>query len=330
MKMSYLIGIASLVIATAVTVTACSGKKDSGNSGGGESSVAATNEGGDESSMEEASDKEVKYYLRGGRFKGDQTIAQIIELIQNGEIDGGAEVSNFDLGIDAPLAIIPELAQELDKAGIQESDFTVEITTDGKGIVITDYTGRPVNITIPATIEGFPVLAIGENAFIRSGITSVVIPEGVIELMPGAFSYNPLLTSVTLPNSLKRIGGSTFNTTGYAIQHGNVVETGGSVGNGAFESSGITSIKIPANTIVEQSAFYQCTSLKTITLGNNVTLEHTVFNSCSSLETVIVEGTLRGNFSNSAGSGAATFGQCEKLSLASQKTLRDIGYKNSF
>lgn len=56
----------------------------------------------------------------------------------------------------------------------------------------------------------YPVTAIGLNAFHFSNLTSVVIPEGVIELQTGSFSFNENLKSITLPSTLKIIGEDSF------------------------------------------------------------------------------------------------------------------------
>ena len=45
------------------------------------------------------------------------------------------------------------------------SDFKYDLTKDGKGIMIYDYTGKGGKVVIPPTIEDFPVVEIGKNAF---------------------------------------------------------------------------------------------------------------------------------------------------------------------
>ena len=100
-------------------------------------------------------------------------------------------------------------------------------------------------IEIPSTCtinnENYDVKAIGERAFIMSGITSVTIPEGFEAILQAAFGMCYALSSVTLPESL------TF------------------ISDNAFRMSGISSITIPKKvTTVGANAFTDCSNLKTI------------------------------------------------------------------
>ena len=46
-----------------------------------------------------------------------------------------------------------------------ESDFTVTLTDDNTGVLITRYRGSAATVRIPATIQGMPVREIGREAF---------------------------------------------------------------------------------------------------------------------------------------------------------------------
>jgi len=56
-------------------------------------------------------------------------------------------------------------------------------------------------ITLPKNLR-----TVGKNVFKNSGLTSIVIPEGVTLIGDYAFSYCKALTSVVLPKSLERVG----------------------------------------------------------------------------------------------------------------------------
>jgi hypothetical protein len=111
-----------------------------------------------------------------------------------------------------------------------ESDFTVTLTDDGKGAVITNYVGKSTSVVIPSTIQGMPVreierlidTGIRESVAQKHLITSVVIPEGVTLIGVHAFENFSKLSSVTLPSTLEIINDQ------------------------AFSSSPITDIKLPA------------------------------------------------------------------------------------
>ena len=77
--------------------------------------------------------------------------------------------------------------------------------------VILSYLGKESRITIPATIGGYPVTSIEEAAFRNTSVSTVVIPDSVIEIGWFAFADCKSLTSVTLPASLESIGYGAFD-----------------------------------------------------------------------------------------------------------------------
>jgi hypothetical protein len=62
------------------------------------------------------------------------------------------------------------------------SDFVV----NAEG-VITKYTGFDIVVVIPATIGGKKVTAIGDEAFKKADITSVIIPNGITDIGKSRF-----------------------------------------------------------------------------------------------------------------------------------------------
>jgi hypothetical protein len=114
------------------------------------------------------------------------------------------------------------------------NDFSYELFdsdgSDGRkygisaGIEITGYSGNGGKVVIPATIEGYPVVAIGYHAFMGSqgtdngpqyypayGITEVVIPDTVGIIYAEAFVGCRKLKTINLPVSLKHMSGRVFN-----------------------------------------------------------------------------------------------------------------------
>ena len=55
-----------------------------------------------------------------------------------------------------------------------------------------DYSVCPTDISIPTTIDGEAVLYIGEGVFENSPISSVVIPNSILEIRDGAFNDSAL------------------------------------------------------------------------------------------------------------------------------------------
>lgn len=86
-------------------------------------------------------------------------------------------------------------------------DFEYELK-DGEATII-GYTGTDLEIVVPDTIEGRPVIYIGYNEDEKKGtfegydMTSVVIPDGVKFISEYAFKDCKMLENISLPDTLK-------------------------------------------------------------------------------------------------------------------------------
>jgi outer membrane murein-binding lipoprotein Lpp len=81
---------------------------------------------------------------------------------------------------------------------------------NGKAIV-TSYDGRATLVTVPATLDGYPVIAIGERAFEGKPVAAVVLPEGLQMIGWFAFYGCDKLHDVTIPASVNSIGYAVFD-----------------------------------------------------------------------------------------------------------------------
>lgn len=89
-------------------------------------------------------------------------------------------------------------------------------TTNTGNISITGLTtagAAESTLSIPATIDGFPVTAIANNAFKgESGLTSVFLPDGLLTIGKFAFQNCSGLQSITIPAGVTTIGNKAFNS----------------------------------------------------------------------------------------------------------------------
>lgn len=119
----------------------------------------------------------------------------------------------------------------------------------------------------------YKVTRIGRQAFYgSSGLTSVTIPNSVMEICPSAFKGCTSLTSVTIPNSVKYIE------------------------EGAFVNcSGLTSVTIPdGQSYIGTKVFMGCTSLTSVTIPNSVKVIYEgAFSGCTSLTSVILPNSVK-------------------------------------
>ena len=129
-----------------------------------------------------------------------------------------------------------------------------------------DYAISPSTVgavTIPFTLGGYTVTAIGKGAFYDcDGMTSVTIPSSVTTIGKGAFSECDGLTSMTIPSSVTSIGQWSF---GYC--------------------NALTSVTIPSGvTSIGECAFLHCEKLNNVTIPNSVsTIGDNAFLECAGL-----------------------------------------------
>ncbi len=154
----------------------------------------------------------------------------------------------------------------------QDGDYT--FTTSGSPAVatITEYIGDGGAITIPSTLGGYPVVAIGSSAFSGSALTSVTIPNSVTYIEMYAFDGCTSLTSVTIPGSVTSIGTGVFMGCS-SLTSVTLSEGVRSISSQMFYGChALTSVTIPSTVErIGEYAFLECTSLTAITIPEGVT-----------------------------------------------------------
>ena len=223
-------------------------------------------------------------------------------------------------------------------------DYLTYEIADGE-VTITDCdTSISGELTIPETIEGYPVTGIGEWAFENcTDLTNVKIPDSVTNIGSGAFQYCNF-TSIAIPDSVANIGNDTFygcaNLTSITIPNGVtsieiytfygctsltsiiIPNSVTSIGDCAFrECTSLTSITIPESVVsIGDSAFMECSSLTDIIIPNSVTsIGECAFMECTSLTGILIPDSV-------TNIGSFAFDSCSKLSeIKLSNNLTNIG-----
>lgn len=131
----------------------------------------------------------------------------------------------------------------------------------------------PKDVIIPNTIEELPVTKLTSLAFRNKKITSVKLPNTLIEIGGSVFSDN-LLKTVIIPNSVKTIESNAFDNN--ILEHVELGENIGIIGDSAFKGdykhtgNNIKELVIPNNVNKIGDWAFQYNSITNLTLGNKL------------------------------------------------------------
>ncbi len=193
-----------------------------------------------------------------------------------------------------------------------ENDFAYRIY--GGRAEIVGYTGAAQTLSVPATLGGYPVFAIGAYALrANDTLTTLVLPASLCEIRAGAVSDCTALESITLAGESMVIEYAAFNRCKKLAE---IIgfERAISVGEFCFSgcaaltalpalspaitelpddfasNAGLKHVALPSHIRkIGSSAFYGCDGLETLTLPE--TLEHigaSAFANCKALRAVTI------------------------------------------
>ena len=157
-----------------------------------------------------------------------------------------------DAGCTAAILPSGNTAVIVDNNGFDEADFGFDKTTG----TITAYNAYATYLSIPETIDGAPVKAIGDGAFEFNYYLAVLeLPEGVESVGERAFAHCETLQYVSFPETLKTVGAEAFDGS-YKARKLNLTNVE-SIGDHAFRFSRITGeLTLPEGlTVIGAGAF---------------------------------------------------------------------------
>ncbi|MEI6579715.1 MAG: leucine-rich repeat protein [Eubacteriales bacterium] len=230
----------------------------------------------------------------------------------------------------------------LTASALNENGFEYEVGVDDTA-TITGYTGLGGNVTIPATLGGYPVTTIGDFAFSCCDLlTTVTISDGVTTILSFAFSGCWGMTSVTIPGSVSFIGEAAFLDCRVLTQI-NVSETNlfySSLDGVLFDFAKTSLIQYPACkagafyaipygvTSIGDSAFDFCMGLSSVVIPDCVTeIGVEAFYDCKWLESVTI---LNNNTEVFSSYGNPVFFGCDSLTVYCYANSNFIDYNEQW
>lgn len=168
------------------------------------------------------------------------------------------------------VSAVPASAKSYEENGFYYKVEDKQATVTG----VDSWEVKGTELSIPATLGGFPVTKVGERAFYSyygRDFESVVMPDTVVEIEWEAFWGMEDLKTVRLSENLETIGSFAFSGCDRleTVIFGRKVEV---IGYGAFsECISLKKIELPDSvTVLGEKVFSECYKLSSIKLGENL------------------------------------------------------------
>lgn len=164
-------------------------------------------------------------------------------------------------------------------------DFSYQLAEDGKSAVVISYTGTSGDVVIPDTLDGHPVIAVGEHMFQDNQVVETVqLPEGLQTIGNMAFFKCIRLRKIEIPEGITLIDQACFGGCD-ALEEVVLPDSLEEVGQFGFLScSKLEAISFGPNMkAIGPGAFQLCASLKTVKLPgkDSVRIEADSFAGCA-------------------------------------------------
>jgi hypothetical protein len=182
--------------------------------------------------------------------------------------------------------------------------LTFTLHSDRNSYTVSDYTGSSNTVIIPSIYNGLPVLRIGNYAFDKCDLKTIIIGNKVISIGNYAFNECPYLTTVKFGSSVTSIGHWAFRLCSKLtdIYFAGTAEDwcritfdynwNESKANLYFNDELVEHLIIPSTiTSIKDHTFYYCSSIKSVVIPTSVKSIGDRAFYCENLTTVYYCGT---------------------------------------
>ena len=233
-------------------------------------------------------------------------------------------------GCDFERVVIPSTVTQIERGAFAGCDKIAELVVSENNPIYYSVDNCIIHRGTKSLIIGCKGSTIPSDGSIRSisgaafegneYITSIVIPEGIVEITDAAFAGCKNLTTIELPESLVLIGDYAFGSS--RITTITIPDAVTRLGHSAFGSCEMLETVIFGCGIEEigANAFKWCHSLSSISIpGSVISIGDEAFEGCANLESIMLEEGVRNI-------GESAFYECRELtSVAIPKTVSSIG-----
>ena len=193
---------------------------------------------------------------------------------------------------------------------MSEVDKTCQVGS-GRTAISSSYSGI---VTIPSSVNGYSVICIGDDAFKSCAITSVVLPNSIKRIESQAFYYCSSLETINLPDQIYFIGNSAFWGCS-SLRSLKLPKALSSINPHVFQScESLESVDFSERlSLINSGAFNNCRGLRDLVLPNSLkTIGQEAFQSCAGLISIIIP-------ENVTSIGKDAFKGCSSLSVVESK-----------